>query len=283
MGLKFDVFFSKRPSATRTGPAGHDHLKWVPTSSTLIYGTRDAILVDAQLTVEAGQALRDWVLASEKNLTHIYVTHGHGDHFFGSSALLKEFPSAKVVAIPEVAARTRNEVTPERLHGIWNKLFPGQLPAEPPRVAEPLQEGFLKLEGEKLVAVRTGHTDTDDSTMLWVPSIGLAVVGDAVYANTHPFLGESGSREARQGWIAALDQIAALNPRWVVGGHSDPDKGHDPKAIQETKEYLENFERLSEETSTAVELYNRVLELYPGRLNPGSAWAGAVQVKDERG
>lgn len=281
MALHFDVFFSKRPSATRTGPAGHDHLKWVPTSSTLIYGEKDAILVDSQLTVEAAKALLEWLIASGKQLTHIYVTHGHGDHFFGSAMVLKKFPAAKLVAIPEVVERMRNEVTPERLHGLWNKLFPGQIPTETPPVAEPLHDNSLELEGHKLTVVKTGHTDTDDSTTLWVPSIGLAVVGDAVYANTHPFLGESGSKAARAGWIAALEKIAALSPRWVVGGHSDPEKGFDPKAIQETKEYLLNFDKLALETKTAVELYNRMLQLYPDRLNPGSAWSGAILVKDE--
>src|ERR1700751_4019170 len=58
---------------------------WSPTSSTLIYGDGDAVLVDALLTVEEGQHLADWVSASGKNLTTIYVTHGHGDHFFGAS------------------------------------------------------------------------------------------------------------------------------------------------------------------------------------------------------
>lgn len=49
---------------------------WVPTSATLIYGQRDAVLVDALLTVEQAHALVDWVAASGKNLTTIYVTHG---------------------------------------------------------------------------------------------------------------------------------------------------------------------------------------------------------------
>jgi glyoxylase-like metal-dependent hydrolase (beta-lactamase superfamily II) len=33
-------------------------------------------------------ALVDWVAASGKNVTTIYATHGHGDHFFGIGALL---------------------------------------------------------------------------------------------------------------------------------------------------------------------------------------------------
>ena len=48
----------------------------MPTSSTLIYGQRDAVLADALLTVELTHALVEWVAASGKNLTTIDVTHG---------------------------------------------------------------------------------------------------------------------------------------------------------------------------------------------------------------
>jgi hypothetical protein len=57
MGLDFKVFLSTRPNATRNSPPGHDHLKWVPTSSTLVFGADVAILVDAQLTKEAAKEL----------------------------------------------------------------------------------------------------------------------------------------------------------------------------------------------------------------------------------
>jgi len=43
------------------------------------------------LTVEQAAALVEWVAASGKNLTTIYVTHGHGDHFFGIGAVLNRF------------------------------------------------------------------------------------------------------------------------------------------------------------------------------------------------
>jgi glyoxylase-like metal-dependent hydrolase (beta-lactamase superfamily II) len=63
---------------------------WVANSSTLIYGARDAILVDTFLTIEQSQTLLAWVIAKGKNLTAIYITHGHGDHFFGLAACLTE-------------------------------------------------------------------------------------------------------------------------------------------------------------------------------------------------
>jgi glyoxylase-like metal-dependent hydrolase (beta-lactamase superfamily II) len=66
--------------------------------------------------------------------------------------------------------------------------------------------------------VKTGHTDIDDTTILWVPSIKLVVTGDAVYANTYLYLGESGTATKRREWIAALDKIAALGPEHVVQG-----------------------------------------------------------------
>jgi glyoxylase-like metal-dependent hydrolase (beta-lactamase superfamily II) len=53
---------------------------WLPIASTLIDGKRDAILVDAFLTVEPVGAMVDGVAASGKNLTTIDATHGHGDH-----------------------------------------------------------------------------------------------------------------------------------------------------------------------------------------------------------
>jgi glyoxylase-like metal-dependent hydrolase (beta-lactamase superfamily II) len=275
MGLQHQVFFSKRDSATRTGPPGSDHLRWVPTSSTLIYGDRDAILVDTQLTVPAAEELIDWVIASGKKLVGIYVTHSHGDHHFGSSALLRHFPSARVWATREVAARMENEHTPERLQGLWEKLFPGQIP-DSFASAEALPKDEFELEGEELIVVRLGHTDCDETTALWVPSAGLLVAGDSVYGNTHPFLGESGTLEARLAWIAALDKLAGLNPKVVVGGHSDPDSSFGPDAIRETRTYLEDFNRTVEESQTADDIYSRMMELYPARLNPGSLWAGAA-------
>ena len=49
----------------------------------LISGERDAVLVDTFITLEQNRTLVEWIAEKEKNLTTIYATHGHGDHFFG--------------------------------------------------------------------------------------------------------------------------------------------------------------------------------------------------------
>jgi len=54
------------------------------------------------MTVKQADALVDWVAASGKNMTTIYIIHGHGDHWFGIGTLLERFPNARAVATPNV-------------------------------------------------------------------------------------------------------------------------------------------------------------------------------------
>jgi glyoxylase-like metal-dependent hydrolase (beta-lactamase superfamily II) len=90
----------------------------VPTSSTLIYSNKDAILVNAQLTTKASNELLEWVIESGKDITHIYIIYTYGDHFFSSAPILDRFPKAILVVTPEVVAKMSQETTPERLSGL---------------------------------------------------------------------------------------------------------------------------------------------------------------------
>ena len=123
-----------------------------------------------------------------------------------------------------------------------------------------------------------GHTDTADTTCLHIPSIRLVVAGDAVYNGIHPYLAETDKR-TRLEWIDALGKIKSLNPRTVIAGHRVPDGDDDPKHIEETRQYIRDFIRLDEQTPTARELYDKMLELFPDRVNPGSLWGAANTAK----
>jgi glyoxylase-like metal-dependent hydrolase (beta-lactamase superfamily II) len=275
--LKWNVFTSKRPGLSRDLPPGKETLMWISNSSTLIYGNRDAVLVDTLLTIDQSQALLNWVIGSGKNLAAIYLTHAHGDHIFGLGSLLERFPHARAVASPEVVEAMRHEVSPASLENFWRKLFPDQIPENLP-IADPLKDNELELDGYKMVAVNTGKTDTAQSTCLHVPSIGLLVGGDTVYNGIHPYLAET-TRESRRGWITTLDKLETLSPRAVIAGHKIPENKDDPCIIAETRQYLRDFNRLDEVTNTARELYDAMLEIYPERANPGSLWGGAKAAK----
>jgi glyoxylase-like metal-dependent hydrolase (beta-lactamase superfamily II) len=278
-GLTWDVLTIRRPGLSRDLPPGKEALMWVANASTLISGERDAVLVDTFLTIEQSQVLVDWIVASGKNLTAIYVTHGHGDHFFGLARLLERFPQARAVATPEVVAAMQEHLSPASIDNFWRRLFPGQIP-DRLLAAQPLADRELELEGHKLVAVDTGRTDTACSTCLHVPSIGLIVSGDAVYNGIHPYLGET-DRLSRLEWIATLDKLEALKPLAVIAGHKIPENADDPRIIGETRQYIRDFNRLDEATATARQLYDAMLELHPDRANPGSLWGAANIAKKQ--
>jgi glyoxylase-like metal-dependent hydrolase (beta-lactamase superfamily II) len=277
--LKWKVFLAPSiPAITSDLPPGEKERPWPPISSTLISGERDAVLVDTPITVEQARALANWVAASGKNLTTIYATHGHGDHFFGTSTVLEQFPGARFVARPEVIKIMRQQASPESLATFWNPRFPGQISSHL-AIAEELTGNVINLEGHDLVSVPLGFTDTANTTCLHVPSIGLIVAGDAAYNSDHLHLSESPDHQKRQEWIAALDKMESLKPRAVIAGHKRVGNDDSPRIIGETRQYIRDFERLAMQTTIARELYDQMLKLYPDWINRGALWTSVRAVK----
>jgi glyoxylase-like metal-dependent hydrolase (beta-lactamase superfamily II) len=275
--LTWDVYVTELRSTAGDDPApGASEWTWSPTSATLISGEHDAVLVDALLTVDQANGLAAWIADHGKNLTAVYITHGHGDHWFGLGVLLERFPEARAFALPAVIEQMRQGSTPEAL-ALWNSLFPGEIPDDLV-LAEPLSDHTIDLEGHDLVAVELGHTDTDVTTCLHVPDIGLVVAGDAVYNDVHQYLRES-SPEGRREWIAALDTIASLHPRAVIAGHQRAGRHDGPEIIEETRRYIRDFDRAVESAESARDLYDQLLALYPERVNPGMLWWSARTLK----
>lgn len=249
-----------------------------PVTSTLIIGERDAVLVDPPLTRQQTAHVVERVVASGKNLVAIYVTHGHGDHWFGTSEVLAAFPEAVVHATPGTIEVMHRQATTGRAQ-LWDLDFPGQIPDTEVR-AVPVPPAGFELEGELLQPIEVGHSDTDATTVLHVPSIGLVVAGDVAYNGVHQYLLEGGNDGLRQ-WLDALDKVAALAPRTVVAGHKNRELPDDPAVIAETRRYLVDVLEILATGPTARELYDRMLERHPDRLNPGPLWYGALGLLGE--
>jgi glyoxylase-like metal-dependent hydrolase (beta-lactamase superfamily II) len=251
---------------------------WSPLAHTLIYGDTEAALVDPPITQTQTDRVAEWAESHARRVTAIYITHSHADHWLGTASLLEHFPDATVYA----GAATAEKIAADTADGVpgalWTSLFPDQLP---PRIRFPVHtippEGFT-IDGQVLRSIDVGHTDTDDTTVLHVPLIGLVVAGDVVYNNVHLYLAE-----VRDGgfdrWRHALDAVAALNPTDVVSGHQDVARPDDlPETIAETRLYLDAAQEILAAASTRLEFFTAITARFPERVNAYTTWMSALRL-----
>src|ERR1700756_1321840 len=250
-----------------------------PVASTLIYGERDAVLVDPPFTYEQVSRVGDWIERFGKQLIAVYATHGHGDHWFGTELLLQRFPGAVAYATDGTIAMMHQQGTEGRAQ-MWDIDFPGLIPPSPV-VYQPIPVDGIDLEDHRLLAGEGGRTDTDDTTVLHVPSIGLVVAGDVAYNGVHQYLLES-AHGGVEAWLAALDKVAALQPRAVVAGHKNKDLPDDPAIIDQTRDYLLKARRRLAQKPSPQEYFDEMIALYPDRLNVGPVWYTAVALLSEQ-
>lgn len=276
--LTWDVFISPPQLIVEDDlPPGEQLRYWPPISATLISGASEAVLVDPLMTTAQSRVLARWVEASGKNLTTVYVTHGHGDHYLGLGCILERFPAARGVATPGVVEQISQQVSSGILSVYYERRLPRQIP-DGITIPYTLETDTIDLEGHPLVVIEAGHSDMDATTCLHVPDLDLVVAGDVAYNDVHLHLGE-GDDSARPAWIEALDTIDALKPKFVIAGHKRPERADDPSIIEETRQYIRDFERAVATTSTAEELYREMLGWYPDRLNRGALWSAARAAK----
>jgi glyoxylase-like metal-dependent hydrolase (beta-lactamase superfamily II) len=274
--LSLDVFVVPyKEIVPAVSPMSAGQATFPATANSLISGECDAVLIDTPLTVEDAGRVVDWIRAKDKNLTTIYITHGHGDHFFGAKTILAEFPNAKAVTPADVVPPAEGQLSPEVL-GFWHALFPGQIP-EDAIVPEALKDGVIDLEGEELRIIEVGQSDTFPSTIVHVPSLDAVVAGDVAYNGIHQWLSEDTTEEKRQGWVASVEKIEALNPKIVVAGHKDPGARDDDleTILAGTKAYVRDFESSLAESKSAQDLVDKMLALHGDRQVPHTLWLAA--------
>ena len=277
--LQYDVHISGAealPVPSPVQPPNGDPPTWSPISSTLIYGDTEALLVDPPITIDQARQVAEWVKGFGRGLSAVYITHAHGDHWYGTPTLLEYFPDATVYATQRVIGEMRKSTPGGKPNPRYAALFPGKL-SDTPVLARPVPAGGLSVDEQALHAVEVGHSDTDNTTVLHVPSIGLVVAGDVIYNNVHQSVRE-GRAGGLRAWMDAVDTVASLDPRHVVAGHKDPAREDDPATIARTREYLLAVEQILAGEPTRDEFFYRVTGRFPGRLNTTTVSYSALQL-----
>jgi glyoxylase-like metal-dependent hydrolase (beta-lactamase superfamily II) len=271
--LGYDVFVNEPPPQEGVLPNGEPK-RFSPTASTLIYGSRDAVLTDPGMTSDQARVLGDWVAGKGRNLTDIFITHGHGDHWFAAGLLVERF-GARVVASAGTIAQMHANVAARPL--LWDKIYERIPPT--PVTAVTVPGNRFTLEGHDLLIVEVGATDSDDTTVLHVPDLELVVAGDVIYNGVHMYLAQTALVGGFGPWRAAIDTVEALRPRHIVAGHQNRELDDDAeRTIAETRQYLDDAEALLRTENTAVDFFNAKLRRYPNHLGRTVMWIGASVV-----
>jgi glyoxylase-like metal-dependent hydrolase (beta-lactamase superfamily II) len=230
-------------------------------TSTLFYGDRDAVLIDACFTLTDAHRLAAGLLEMRKNITHIYISHFHPDHHFGLVVLQHAFPKARIVALPSVV-KDIIFTTDEKIR-LWGDTYGDEVP-DTVVFPFPLGSNKLQVEGADIEFSDDWDGDSANNTMIWVPSLRVACGTDVVYNDAHVWTSESDPAR-RNKWRACLKKLKEMKPRVVIPGHCSPEKLNleDASGIDFTLKYLDLYDSVYTKAKTGDELVEMIEKVFP--------------------
>jgi glyoxylase-like metal-dependent hydrolase (beta-lactamase superfamily II) len=205
------------------------------------------VLVDTGSFLLANQVRENVRSFTSRPLHTAVFTHGHVDHCFGVDLYESDQgTAARVVAHERVPARFERY----RLTRGYNACINARQFQSPPQWPESFREpdvtyaSSLDLDvGGERFELRHALGETDDATWVWVPSRGVACVGDLfIWATPNAGNPQKVQRYPRE-WAQALRAVAALPVETLCPGHGPPIFGRDRvhQALVETAELLESI------------------------------------------
>jgi cyclase len=218
---------------------------WGWSNAGLVAGDTDALLIDTQWDE---QRTRDMLAIAPIPLggrtTTLVLTHGDGDHVWGNRAVRAD----DIVASRATAEHLKSEDpqrfarTAQLLQAVARAPIP-RLPGPASRLTElgvfarymarmtaPWNYGEVRRTGPtrtfdgaleisvgartvRLVDVGSAHSPGD--TYVHVPADGVIFAGDLMFVGVAPVMWAGPVHQ----WVAALDEIIALDPVTIVPGH----------------------------------------------------------------
>jgi glyoxylase-like metal-dependent hydrolase (beta-lactamase superfamily II) len=228
-------------------------------NSTLVYGEKEAMVIDAGFTRADALRIAANVLDSGKQLTTIYVSQADPDYYFGVETLKEIFPQAEVVSSAAVLEKLNAKLAGKV--AFWGPKMGANAPRKPV-VPRALQGNTLKLDGQT-IEIRGTQGLLAHRPYAWIPAIKTIVGNIGVFGNMHVWTADTQSAAERAAWVAQLDEMAALKPELVIPGHMKAGTALDASAIAFTKNYLQTFEKNLAANKTSASLIPAMKQSFP--------------------
>ncbi|MDC8106767.1 MBL fold metallo-hydrolase [Chryseobacterium sp. B21-037] len=227
-----------------------------PITSTLVYGDKDAILIDAQFQKQYAEELVKEIKATGKNLKTVFISHSDPDFYFGLDVIKKAFPNVRIISTAQTAYLI--SASKDDKLAVWNPQLKADAPSEVyvPQAVDSIPD----LEGNK-IEIRQNPDDPAHS-FLWIPSLKTIVGGISVSVDSHIWMADTQNNEAIDKWIAQIDAMKALQPQQVVPSHFAK-LNLSPQSLDFVKKYLENYKKAVHENKSSDAVVKYMVNQYP--------------------
>ena len=186
------------------------------SNAGFVIGPKGVVVIDALGSPAIASRLIEQIRRrTDKPITHVILTHYHADHIYG----LQSFKEAGAQIIAQEHAREylNSDAAAQRLATSRVEIAPWiddktrLVPADIWISAD----ADLELGGLQVQIRQMGPAHTSDDLAIFFPELRVLFAGDLVFRGRIPYVGNADSR----GWIAALDQLLALDAAVVIPGH----------------------------------------------------------------
>jgi len=216
------------------------------------------------------------LIAMQKRITHIYISHFHPDHHFGLEVLQFAFPKAKIVALPSVV-KDIVFTSAEKVE-MWDIDWLGRDIPLKTTIPMPMHEPRLEVEGEEILFFDDWHGDSVNNSVVWIPSLRVACGTDVAFHDAHLWTAES-NVERRVMWRKDIERLKDFDPRVIIPAHcgeaqmqiledlrDDTSRSY-TDCVEWSLKYLDAYDEVYATANTGAEMVDMMFKHY-GHVKP---------------
>ncbi len=227
-----------------------------PVTSTIVYGKKDAALIDAQFQKQYAEQVVKEIKNMKKNLKYVFVSYHDPDYYFGLNVIHKAFPEAKIISTAQTAYLI--EASKDMKLDVWKK----QLGTDAPDtliVPEPV-DSLPAIEGNALEV----KYSKDDSAhpFVWIPSLKAIVGGGSVTEGGHIWMADTQGDKGIERWQQVISAMKQLEPATVVPAHF-VSSDYKPQVLDFVGKYLADYRQAAAKSNNAAELTAAMEKAWP--------------------
>jgi glyoxylase-like metal-dependent hydrolase (beta-lactamase superfamily II) len=244
-------------------------------SSTIVYGKKDAALINAQFQKQYAEEVVSEIKALKKNLKYIFVSYHDPDFYFGLGVLHKAFPEARIYSTAQTAYLI--EASKDFKLGVWKAQMGAGAP-DTLLVPQPT-DSLPAIEGNELQI----KYNKDDAAhpFVWIPSLRTVVGASSVSAEGHLWMADTQGDKGIGQWLNVICAIKKMNPATVIPAHF-VSSDYKPALLDTISRYLTDYRQAAAASHDAAGLIATMEKLYPQTPGKDNLVFGAKVFKGEQ-